>query len=208
MENTELKQFETIPESFLTEISENDFLKEVQSTENDAGSIPDAPKIEYNTGDIETHSENISAGAGPVAGPAGGISIINFLNEETAVEIYDSVLTAIAINVLSFVDIEMKKNEVAFTAKEKNTLKPIIKQCLENLNIKFTNPFEALFWTSGILIATKIFTEKGPEIVEKFNTKKPAVKKAETKEKPLSKYMQKKLENAKQNSSNRGKATK
>lgn len=193
--NTQLNAFEEVPNSFLTELSEEQFLTEVKSTAKDA---PDKdalqPSLDINFNSIESHGigDNIST---PLMN-ANSVSISNFLNEDLGTDIYEAILITIALTVLDIADIEMKKSELQFSANEKKTLKPIIKQCLEQMDIKFTNPFEALFWTSGILIASKIFVEKGDDIMMKFTgAKKKSIKKEEVKKetskegKPLSKYM-------------------
>jgi hypothetical protein len=127
------------------------------------------------------------------------VGINNFLNEELGTELYDAIVTAIAMTALNAFGIESTKSEMSFTAKEKNVLKPIIKECIDTMNIKFTNPFEALAWTTLLLVGTKIMSTKGEQIAEKFKAKSSLKKviKKESEKKPLSKYMQKKLENEK-----------
>lgn len=188
MEN-DLDQFKQVPDTFLneikpieTEFSEESFLKEISGEKEE-------PKKDD---DILNFGENKEV---PTSFAVNQISASNFLNEDLAVELYDSILVAIAIASLNVVGVEAKKSELQFSAKEKSTLKPIIKECLNDLKINFSTPWEALFWTSGIIIATKILAEKGDVIMDKFNGKKKveAKKVVEKKDKPLSKYMQKKL---------------
>jgi hypothetical protein len=198
MENN-LQQFENVPNSFLTEISETEFLNDVKKTD-------EAPKEETPIEEIKTEFSDIESGTGSTSssdmfGPK--VSLDNFLSDELGTELYDAIVTAICITALNTFGIESTKSEMSFTAKEKSVLKPIIKECISNLNIKFTNPFEALAWTTLLLVGTKIITTKGEQIAEKIKGK-PALKKAIKKEqeiakdkKPLSKYMQKKLENEK-----------
>lgn len=188
MENN-LEQFQQVPDTFLneikpieTEFSEESFLKEISGEKEE-------PKKDD---DILNFGENKEV---PTSFAVNQISASNFLNEDLAVELYDTILVAIAIASLNVVGVEAKKSELQFSAKEKSTLKPIIKECLNDLKINFSTPWEALFWTSGIIIATKILAEKGDVIMDKFNGKKKveAKKVVEKKDKPLSKYMQKKL---------------
>ena len=198
MENN-LQQFENVPNSFLTEISETEFLNDVKKTD-------EAPKEETPIEEIKTEFSDIESGTGGASsqdmfGPK--VSLDNFLSDELGTELYDAIVTAICITALNTFGIESTKSEMSFTAKEKSVLKPIIKECISSLNIKFTNPFEALAWTTLLLVGTKIMSTKGEQIAEKIKGK-PALKKAIKKEqeiakdkKPLSKYMQKKLENEK-----------
>ena len=198
MENN-LQQFENVPNSFLTEISETEFLNDVKKTD-------EAPKEETPIEELKTEFSDIESGTGSgqpseMFGPK--VSLDNFLSDELGTELYDAIVTAICITALNTFGIESTKSEMSFTAKEKSVLKPIIKECIGSLNIKFTNPFEALAWTTLLLVGTKIISTKGEQIAEKIKGK-PALKKAIKKEqeiakdkKPLSKYMQKKLENEK-----------
>ena len=198
MENN-LQQFENVPNSFLTEISETEFLNDVKKTD-------EAPKEETPIDEIKTEFSDIESVTGNASsqemfGPK--VSLDNFLSDELGTELYDAIVTAICITALNTFGIESTKSEMSFTAKEKSVLKPIIKECISSLNIKFTNPFEALAWTTLLLVGTKIMSTKGEQIAEKIKGK-PALKKAIKKEqeiakdkKPLSKYMQKKLENEK-----------
>jgi hypothetical protein len=198
MENNQIEKFETIPNSFLTEVTENEFMSEMKKI--DEPSVTDSTinvevKKEYAFDDIEAplNSEPSMMSQGQSVG------INNFLNEELGTELYDAIVTAIAMTALNAFGIESTKSEMSFTAKEKNVLKPIIKECIDTMNIKFTNPFEALAWTTLLLVGTKIMSTKGEQIAEKFKAKSSLKKviKKEGEKKPLSKYMQKKLENEK-----------
>lgn len=194
MENN-LQQFENVPSSFLTEISETEFLNDVKKTD-------EAPKEETPIEEIKTEFSDIENGTGnaqpsEMFGPK--VSLDNFLSDELGTELYDAIVTAICITALNTFGIESTKSEMSFTAKEKSVLKPIIKECIGSLNIKFTNPFEALAWTTLLLVGTKIISTKGEQIAEKFKAKSSLKKviKKESEKKPLSKYMQKKIENEK-----------
>lgn len=190
MENN-LEQFKQVPDTFLneikpieTEFSEESFLKEISGEKEE-------PKKDD---DILNFGENKEI---PSSFGVNQISASNFLNEDLATELYDTILVAIAIASLNVFGVDAKKSELQFSAKEKSTLKPIIKECLNDLKINFSTPWEALFWTSGIIIATKILAEKGDVILGKLNGKKETkevAKVVEKKDKPLSKYMQKKME--------------
>jgi len=200
MENN-LPQFENTPTAFLTEITEDQLLKEL----NQEQAPPDqAPPEEKKADFLDIEAPPGESGTGESFEPFGQkVGLNNFLSDELGTELYDTIVTTIAITALNFAGIKSTKAEMQFTAKEKSTLKPIVKECIDSLNIKFTNCWEALAWTTLLLVGTKIVANKGEELAELIKGK-PGLKKAIVKEKqkadekkPLSKYMQKKLENEK-----------
>lgn len=182
MESSQLEQFKQVPDSFLTEVSESEFMSEIKK--EDVLSVTDSKpevKVESNIpeiGDSLPNMEGIDSGSGLSQQSVG---INNFLNEELGTELYDAIVTAIAMTSLNAFGIESTKSEMGFSAKEKNVLKPIIKECIDTMNIKFTNPFEALAWTTLLLVGTKIMSTKGEEIAQKLKAK-PSLKKVIKKE--------------------------
>jgi hypothetical protein len=185
----ELEKFEKLPNSFLTELSEDEFLKSVNDTATEPIQEGTETKKDTILMDIESHeAPNVNLG---------GVNVGNFLNEDLGTDIYEAIIIGITSIALNMADIETKKNEFNFSAKEKNTLKPLVKACIENINIQFTNPFEALFWSTAMIVGSKIFVEKGDEIINKFKSKPTTEKKKEVKKEP-SKYMLKKQELKKQ----------
>lgn len=192
-----LNKFENVPESFLTEITEDQLLKELDKEQpapadqiQEAEKKPDFLDIESPAAP-ETNPQNFEP-----FGPKVGLN--NFLSDELGTELYDAIVTTIAITALNFAGIKSTKAEMQFTAKEKTTLKPIVKECIDSLNIKFTNCWEALGWTTLLMVGTKIVVNKGEELAEMIKGK-PGLKKAITSEKKkteskktVSKYMAKK----------------
>jgi len=180
MESNQLEQFGKVPESFLTEVSESEFMAEIKK--EDSPSVTDSiVKTETSVpeiGDVLPKMEGIEDSSGMSQHSVG---INNFLNEELGTELYDAIVTAIAMTSLNAFGIESTKSEMSFSAKEKNVLKPIIKECIDTMNIKFTNPFEALAWTTLLLVGTKIMTTKGEQIAQKLKAK-PSLKKVIKKE--------------------------
>jgi hypothetical protein len=194
MEPNKLQQFENVPTSFLTEVSEAEMLQELNKEQAQEQAPAPEPEKKPDFLDIEGPAEG--AQEFTPFGPKVGLN--NFLSDELGTELYDAIVTAIAVTALNFAGVKATKSELSFTAKEKSTLKPIIKECIDSLNIKFTNPWEALGWTTLLLVGTKIVTTKGEEIAEKFKAK-PSLKKVVKAEKEkteskkqVSKYMAKK----------------
>jgi hypothetical protein len=214
MDNQNINDFEQIPNSFLSEIDDKEFLNSIkETTENAKQEFKiELPKMSFENEleqDIfnKSQTENLST---PLSTPK-GVNLNNLLNAELATDIYDTVITGVLMSVLKAVEIETNKSEISLTAKEKNTLKPIVEECIKDINIEFKTPWEALFWTTAIIFGTKIVVNKGQDIIKAINkpstqkkevtTKKTTTKKTATAqtelfkegEKPLSKYMKKKL---------------
>jgi hypothetical protein len=192
MENKELDKFQQVPDSFLTEVTESEFMSDIKKEDN-VLSVTDSTeeiKIEQkpNVPEIGESIPSIDSGS---AFTQHSVGINNFLNEELGTELYDAIVTSIAMTALNAFGIESTKSEMSFTAKEKNVLKPIIKECIDTLDIKFTNPFEALAWTTLLLVGTKIMTTKGEQIADKMKAK-PSLKKVIKKEKDTKKVTSRK----------------
>lgn len=191
-----LDKFEQVPESFMTaqEVSEKDFFKE-QAPATEPAQAVKAPEV--NIGNFNTTAET-GGSSDSIFSLGQNIKASSFISEEIAVEMYDSVVSALAVTVVSLVGVEdAKAKDYNFSAKEKTVMKPIAKACLDDINFNFTNPWEALFWCTITFAGTKIIANHGEQIVKGFTGKKPSKKAmAAQKEKsnPLSK---KKTEEAK-----------
>lgn len=191
-----LQKFESVPDSFLTEITEDQLLKELNKEEP---APADQPSPEENKADFLDIEGPGDQKPGETFEPFGQkVGLNNFLSDELGTELYDAIITTICITALNFAGIKSTKAEMQFTAKEKTTLRPIVKECIDSLNIKFTNCWEALGWTTLLLVGTKIVSNKGEELAELIKGK-PGLKKAIVKEKKkadeqktVSKYMLKK----------------
>jgi len=71
---------------------------------------------------------------------------------------------------------------MSLTAKEKSTISPVLKKCLDRLDINFENPFVALAVTFGAIYGAKAFqvistAEDKPERATKSAETPPATKK-------------------------------
>lgn len=191
-----LQKFESVPDSFLTEITEDQLLKELNKEQPAPADQPAPEENKADFLDIEGPGDQKPGETFEPFGPKVGLN--NFLSDELGTELYDAIITTICITALNFAGIKSTKAEMQFTAKEKTTLRPIVKECIDSLNIKFTNCWEALGWTTFLLVGTKIVVNKGEELAELIKGK-PGLKKAIVKEKKkadekktVSKYMLKK----------------
>ena len=197
METNNLQQFGEMPTAFLTEITEEALIKELNKEQPAPADQPAPDEKKADFLDIEAPASE--SAPGETFEPFGQkVGLNNFLSDELGTELYDAIVTTIAITALNFAGIKSTKAEMQFTAKEKSTLRPIVKECIDSLNIKFTNCWEALGWTTLLLIGTKIVSNKGEELADLIKGK-PGLKKAIVKEKQkaddkktVSKYMLKK----------------
>jgi hypothetical protein len=122
--------------------------------------------------------------AGQSALPAGqSVAVGGMVDGKLAVELIDALLPALFVVLIQKVGLTMKKTDLQMTAKEKETVAPILQQCMNQLMINFNNPWAALGVTLGVIYGGKILEKGGPAFLEKKAEKAKAAtenKKAES----------------------------
>lgn len=119
--------------------------------------------------------------------------------EDMAVELIDSIMTSLSIVVADKVfNKKISKASMSLSAKEKKTIEPVLKNCLDKLSLDFSNPFIALAVVMGSIYGAKGFQviSMGEDIKREERQEKAPKKDTpnvtDENGKPLSKYMLKK----------------
>lgn len=111
------------------------------------------------------------------------VAVGGMVDGKLAVELIDALLPALFVVLIQKVGLTMKKTDLQMTAKEKETVAPILQQCMNQLMINFNNPWAALGVTLGVIYGGKILEKGGPAFLEKKAEKAKAAtenKKVET----------------------------
>lgn len=104
-------------------------------------------------------------------GSSNGINMGEFFDAELATEIVDTVASSLGVIAFGFAGIKATKSQLSASAKEKKALEKPIQAVLDTMQVKVTNPYEALFWAvlavygskGAILYANKRMTEQPTE---------------------------------------------
>jgi len=189
--NIQLNELKNIPNEFLNEveISEKDFFDSVEKEtpieekKEDIFSQQNNQEKPKGIFDFEnsydTQNQNLESGS---------VRASDLINAELATGLVDTVFSSLIITGASLVDVEIKKAEITFDAKERKTLHPVVEKCLEKIKFNFNNPFELLAFVLLVVYGSKLmpyYGKIGSGIANKISGKKTPVRKEkkESKEK-------------------------
>lgn len=126
----------------------------------------------------------LSAGASPngpngSGGPAMGnqVGLGALFEGKMALEIIDSLLPALLVLAFYKGGMVVKKTDMQLTAKEKDTLAPVLQKCLDSVLLNFDSPWTVLAVTAGAIYGAKLIEHGGKAYTEKASAKaasKPA----------------------------------
>lgn len=106
--------------------------------------------------------ETANAATSGANGLPGGSSVQlgGLVGAKTAIELMDSLLPGLLVASLYSLSVKLRKSELQLTQAEKDTIAPIMKQCLDTIDLNFNNPWHCLMFTVGIIYGSKV-AEKG-----------------------------------------------
>lgn len=141
----------------------------------------------------------ISPGVLPTGAPGSGapnngnqVGLGSLFEGKMTIEIIDSLLPALLVLAFHRGGMVVKKTDMQLTAKEKDTLTPVLQKCLDSILLNFDSPWTALAVTAGAIYGAKLIEYGGKAYTDKETTK-AAVKaaqgaKAGTTSQPLPKH--------------------
>ena len=74
------------------------------------------------------------------------VNIGSLFDASLAVTFLDSAISTILPVGMNYAGFKSKKSDFAATTKEKESLTPIMQKVMDQMQVKISNPFEALFW--------------------------------------------------------------
>lgn len=110
-------------------------------------------------------------------------SLGGFVEGKLALDVIDAVLPAIVVILFAYAKITVKKSDFQLTAKEKDTLTPLVQKCMDSLMINFNSPWTALAVTAIGIYGAKIGEHGFKAVIEKKAVDKAA--KDQQKDKPV-----------------------
>jgi hypothetical protein len=120
------------------------------------------------------------------------VSAGNLVDGKMCAEWVDMIIPGVIVFMAAKGGFILKKADMLMTAKEKDTLAPILTQCLNELMINFDSPWVALAVTAGFMYTGKIMSAKSEKSPGRGSVKPEAAKKSEaTAEKKTPDHVQK-----------------
>jgi hypothetical protein len=89
------------------------------------------------------------------------------MESKLAIELMDSLIPALLVVLFRYGKMIVKKAELQLTAKEKETLAPVVQACMDQLMLNFNSPWVALAFTGGMIYGSKIVEIYGTDRAER-----------------------------------------
>jgi hypothetical protein len=121
------------------------------------GTISDADAIKATDGSkFNTLLTPLQGGASQSGTAGNSVPVSGLIDGALAVELVDAILPALLVVALHVVKMDIKKTQLQLTAKEKGTLTPLVKACMDQLMINFNSPWAALGVSMLVIYGAKV----------------------------------------------------
>lgn len=138
------ERFERVPQSALTELTPPDNIL------SDSEAIETGKHTE--TGTMPSVSDTATA---QPSSPQ-GMKLGNTVSGKFVVDMTDVIMPALTVWVVSLMGYGFEKKQLLLTAKEKETLTPLVQAYLDSVNVNFNNPFNNLLFGLAMVYGAKI----------------------------------------------------
>lgn len=156
-------RFEKVPTNALTEITPKEQV--ANNPESDSGLMSETDI--FNTGEhaktsfIPNSSDlpntpNSLNGPEQVPNTPQGIKLGSTVSGKFVVDMTDIILPALMVWLVSMVGFGIDKKQLALSAKEKETLTPLVQAYLDSINVNFNNPLNNLLFGVAMVYGGKI----------------------------------------------------
>jgi hypothetical protein len=173
MEN-KLKAFAGLPIAELTQVSDvnnttdsspepRNVAQEFAETKQHTQSVQETPKIEQKTAPNDSTATNDTT-------TAKKNRLGKVMSGDFAVNLVDMMLPGIVVLIINRIGYALDKKDLQLTAKEKEALAPVVQDCLDDINLDFSNPWTNLMVMVGIVYGSKII-DKIPSMKKKEPSK-------------------------------------
>ena len=136
-----LKTAEKIPNAAFNNISEEDFLRDI---EEEGGGTQQQQQQGSQWNEPQQQQQQQPT--------------FDFISPEVAIGVIDSIIPAAIVWAYAmFMQRKLKPSLFHLTAAEKRTLEPIIKECLKTINVDTSKPWQALMIVGGMIYGGKFF---------------------------------------------------
>jgi hypothetical protein len=161
MAQLSINEFEKTPSELLDVISENELFSALNS-DSEAQTKAKAPE---NPAPEQAPEPDFFNQPPPPPG-ATNLNASEIVSGELATELLNRIIPVLlTIGVERFLGVKAPRKHFELTAAEKNTISPILDQCLAKMNISFENPFIALGLSLSFVYGSKIIdVANNPEL--------------------------------------------
>lgn len=107
---------------------------------------------------------------GAMAGPAAtgnSVSVGSLLEGKIAVDIIDALIPSLIVILFHAFKVVLKKADFQLTAKEKDTLAPVVQKCMDSIHLNFDSPWIVLAVTMAALYGAKIVEKGGVAVLDR-----------------------------------------
>ena len=108
------------------------------------------------------------------------VGVGSMVEAKVALEWIDALIPALAVVLFHRFGYVIKKGDMQLSAKEKDTLAPLLQKCLDQLLINFNSPWVALGITATVIYGSKVMEHGGKAKIDKEKAEKDRVEKTES----------------------------
>lgn len=120
---------------------------------------------------INTLSATDLSGQSGSSGASGGsrVPLGGMIESRVAIELIDALVPALLVVLFRYAKMLVRKTDLQLSAKEKETLSPIVQACMDQLMLNFSSPWVALAVTGGMIYGSKVIEIMGTAQADKKN---------------------------------------
>lgn len=112
------------------------------------------------------------------------VSLGGMVESKLVIELIDALIPALLVVLFRYAKMVVRKTDVQLTARERETLAPVVQACMDQLMLNFNSPWVALLVTGGAIYSAKVIEVYGTaQATAKAAPKEPG-KPAQTTDKP------------------------
>lgn len=153
-------RFEKVPTTALTDITppENNIpLGDSIISDNDVFQTAEHAKTSFiPTASDAPNDPTQPIGGAPIPTTQQGIKLGSTVSGKFAVDMSDIVIPALLVWLISMIGYGIDKKQLSLSAKEKETLTPLVQAYLDSINVNFNNPLNNLLFGIAMVYGSKI----------------------------------------------------
>jgi hypothetical protein len=153
-------RFEKVPTTALAEISSEtikpDFGSNLLSDADILGTGEHAKSSLIPTSADAPKAADMPTGSAPMPTSQPGIKLGSTVSGKFAVDMTDIIVPSLFVWLVSMIGYGIDKKQLSLSAKEKETLTPLVQSYLDSVNVNFNNPLNNLLFGLAMVYGSKI----------------------------------------------------
>ena len=126
----------------------------------------------FSVSDLSKGSGTAGAGSGSGSGTGQSVPLGGLVQAKIAIDLADSLIPAALVLIAHRIGLEIRKTQFSLTQGEKNTLLPIVEQCLNQINLNFSSPWQSLAVSLLVIYGGKFAEVAGTGWMDKKSEEK------------------------------------